>query len=279
VLYLLAASTMDSILFFTNRGKVYRERAYQVPDAGLRGKGVPLVNLLPLESGELVTAALAIPDLEQANDSANTIGSYLTMVTERGKIKRTALAEFASIRPSGLISINLDEGDELGWVKLTHGDQELIIVTKNGRAIRFNEKEVRPMGRSAGGVMAIKLDDGDQVASMDVVRPLSDLLVVTTKGYGKRTPLSEYPTQSRNGRGVITLNFRYLDKTGSISAARVVGEGGEVTFISAEGMVLRTDVESIPRMGRNTRGSKVMDLKGSDVIASVAYLEGHAVSK
>ena len=275
VLYLFAASTLDSILFFTNRGKVYQERAYQVPDAGLRGKGMPLVNLLPLEPGELVTAALAVPDLEQADDSAGMAGSYLTMATQQGKIKRTPLAEFASIRPSGLIAIHLDEGDELGWVKLTHGDQEVIVVTKYGRAIRFSEEEVRPMGRSAGGVMAVKLDDGDQVASMDVVRPQSDLLIVTTKGYGKRTPLSEYPAQSRNGRGVVTLGSRYLDKTGPISAARVVEEGDEVTFISAEGMVLRTDVDSIPRMGRSTRGSKVMNLRGGDVIASVACLEGH----
>lgn len=275
VLYLFAASTLDSILFFTNRGKVYQERAYQVPDAGLRGKGMPLVNLLPLEPGELVTAALAVPDLEQADDSAGMAGSYLTMATQQGKIKRTPLAEFASIRPSGLIAIHLDEGDELGWVKLTHGDQEVIVVTQYGRAIRFSEEEVRPMGRSAGGVMAIKLDSGDQVASMDVVRPQSDLLIVTTKGYGKRTPLSEYPARSRNGRGVVTLGSRYLGKTGPISAARVVEEGDEVTFISAEGMVLRTDVDSIPRMGRSTRGSKVMNLRGGDVIASVACLEGH----
>ncbi len=275
VLYLFAASTLDGILFFTNRGKVYQQRAYQVPDSGLRGKGMPLVNLLPLEPGELVTAALAVPDMELSDGSADAGGSYLTMVTLQGKIKRTSMREFSSIRPSGLIAINLDEGDELGWVKLTHGDQEIIVVTTHGRAIRFREKEVRSMGRSAGGVMAIKLDNGDQVASMDIVRPHADLLIVTAKGYGKRTPLSEYPTQSRNGLGVITLSSRYLEKTGPISAARVVEEGDEVTFVSAEGMILRTDVSSIPQMGRTARGSKVMDLKGSDVIASVACLERH----
>ena len=275
VLYLFAASTLDGILFFTNRGKVYQQRAYQVPDSGLRGKGMPLVNLLPLEPGELVTAALAVPDIELSDGSADAGGSYLTMVTLQGKIKRTSMREFSSIRPSGLIAINLDEGDELGWVKLTHGDQEVIVVTTHGRAIRFREKEVRSMGRSAGGVMAIKLDNGDQVASMDIVRPHADLLIVTAKGYGKRTPLSEYPTQSRNGLGIITLSSRYLEKTGPISAARVVEEGDEVTFVSAEGMILRTDVSNIPRMGRTARGSKVMDLKGSDVIASVACLERH----
>ncbi|MEE8163593.1 MAG: DNA gyrase subunit A [Anaerolineae bacterium] len=273
VLYLFAANTLDNILFFTSQGRVYRARAYQIPDAGLRGKGTPLVSLLPLEEGELVTAVLAVPDFEQAETSSSLTELYLTMVTQQGKIKRTALAEFASIRPSGLIAVNLDEGDELGWVKLTRGDQEVIIVTERSQAIRFNEEEVRPMGRSAGGVMAIKLARGDRVASMDVVRPQSDLLIVTTKGYGKRTPLSEYPAQGRHGRGVVTLSSRYLDQTGPISAARVVAEGDEVTCISAQGMVLRTDVESIPRMGRSTRGSKVMNLRKGDTIASIARLE------
>jgi len=273
VLYLFAANTLDNILFFTSQGRVYRARAYQIPDAGLRGKGMPLVSLLPLEEGELVTAALAVPDFEQAETSSSLTELYLTMVTQQGKIKRTALAEFASIRPSGLIVINLDEGDELGWVKLTRGDQEVIIVTERSQAIRFNEEEVRPMGRSAGGVMAIKLARGDRVASMDVVRPQSDLLIVTTKGYGKRTPLSEYPAQGRHGRGVVTLSSRYLDQTGPISAARVVAEGDEVTCISAQGMVLRTEVESIPRMGRSTRGSKVMNLRKGDTVASIARLE------
>ena len=274
VLYLFATSTLDSILFFTSQGRVYRERAYRIPDAGLRAKGMPLVNLLPLEQGELVTAALAVPHLEQAETPSSEVGTYLTMVTQQGRIKRTALAEFASIRPSGLIAISLNEGDELGWVKLTRGDQEVIIVTERGQAIRFSEEEVRPMGRSAGGVMSIKLDGGDRVASMDVVRPQSDFLIVTTKGYGKRTPLSEYPTQGRHGRGVVTLSSRYLDRTGPINAARVVKEGDEVTFISAEGMVLRTDVEGIPRMGRSTRGSRVMNLREGDTMASIARLEG-----
>ena len=274
VLYLFATSTLDSILFFTSQGRVYRERAYRIPDAGLRAKGMPLVNLLPLEQGELVTAALAVPHLEQAETPSSEVGTYLTMVTQQGRIKRTALAEFGSIRPSGLIAINLDEGDELGWVKLTRGDQEIIIVTERGQAIRFSEEEVRPMGRTAAGVMAIRLARGDRVASMDIVRPQSDLLIATTKGYGKRTSLSEYSAQARHGRGVITLASRYLDQTGPICAARVVKEGDEVTFISAEGMVLRTEVENIPQIGRNTQGSIVMNLREGDTVASIARLEG-----
>ena len=274
VLYLSTASTLDNILFFTNQGRVYQERAFQVPDAGRQGKGMPLVNLLALERGELVTAVLAVPDLGQAESSARAAESYLTMVTQQGRIKRTALAEFGSIRPSGLIAINLDEGDELGWVKLTRGDQEIIIVTERGQAIRFSEEEVRPMGRTAAGVMAIRLARGDRVASMDIVRPQSDLLIATTKGYGKRTSLSEYSAQARHGRGVITLSSRYLDQTGPICAARVVKEGDEVTFISAEGMVLRTGVENIPQIGRNTQGSIVMNLREGDTVASIARLEG-----
>jgi DNA gyrase subunit A len=173
-----------------------------------------------------------------------------------------------------LIAITLDEGDELGWVKLTRGDQEIIIVTEQGQAIRFSEEEVRPMGRTAAGVMAIRLARGDRVASMDIVRPQSDLLIVTTKGYGKRTSLSEYSAQARHGRGVITLSSRYLDQTGPICAARVVKEGDEVTFISAEGMVLRTGVENIPQIGRNTQGSIMMNLREGDTVASIARLEG-----
>jgi DNA gyrase subunit A len=249
---------------------------------------MPLVNLLDLEPRELVTAVLTVPALEQAESSDSSVEPaspeadecYLTMVTLQGRIKRTALAEFGSIRsgngirPSGLIAINLDEGDELGWVKLTHGNQDVIIVTEQGQAIRFSEEEVRPMGRTAAGVMSIKLGRGDRVASMDIVRPQSDLLVATAKGYGKRTPLDEYPTQARYGQGVITLSHRYLDQTGTVVAARVVEEKDEVTFISAEGMVLRTEVENISQMGRNARGSSVMNLRKGDRLASIARLEG-----
>ncbi len=288
VLYLFAASTLDSVLFFTNQGQVYQERVFQIPDAGRRSKGMPLVNLLALQPGELVTAVLTVPTLEQTEASASSVEpasaeadkSYLTMVTLQGRIKRTALAEFGSIRsgnsirPSGLIAIKLDEGDELGWVKLTRGDQEVIIVTEQGQAIRFSEEEVRPMGRTAAGVMSIRLARGDRVASMDIVRPQSDLLLATASGYGKRTPLGEYPTQARYGQGVITLSQRYLNQTGPIVAARVVQEGDEVTFFSAEGMALRTEVENIPRIGRNTQGSIIMKLREGDIVASIARLEG-----
>jgi DNA gyrase subunit A len=262
VQFLFAANTLDTILYFTDKGKVYSEKAHRVPDAGRAAKGIPIVNLINLEAAERVTATVSVPDFEQAE--------YLTMVTRQGKIKRTDLSEFESVRPSGLIAINLDDGDELGWVKLTEGDDEVIIVTQQGQAIRFKESEARPMGRAAGGVMAIKLADGDQVATMDVVAPTGDLLVVTTKGYAKRTPLSEYATQGRHGGGIVTLNKKSLDITGFVADARVVNDDDEITLISAEGMVLRMGVKQISQMGRATRGATVMRMKGRDTVASLA---------
>lgn len=264
VQFLFAANTLDTILYFTDKGKVYSERAYLVPDAGRTAKGIPIINLINLDADERVTATVTVPDFEKAD--------YLTMVTGRGKIKRTDLSEFESVRPSGLIAINLDDGDELGWVKLTEGDDEVVIVTRGGQAIRFKESEVRPMGRAAGGVMAIKLADDDQVASMDVVDPEGDLLVVTTRGYAKRTPLSEYSTQGRYGSGVVTLSRQGMVITGPIASARVVSDDIDITLISAEGMVLRTRVKQIPQMGRATRGATVMRMKKSDSVASVALM-------
>jgi len=264
VQFLFAANTLDNILFFTDKGKVYSEKAYRVPDAGRTAKGIPVINLINLDPDERVTATVTVPDFEKAE--------YLTMVTRRGKIKRTDLSEFESVRPSGLIALNLEEGDELGWVKLTEGDDEVVIVTQDGQAIRFKESDVRPMGRAAGGVMGIKLADDDQVASMDVVDPDGDLLVVTAKGYAKRTPLSEYSTQGRYGGGVVTLNKTSIAITGPVVDARVVLEDDDITLISAEGMVLRTRVAQIPQMGRSTRGATVMRMKKGDLVVSLALM-------
>jgi DNA gyrase subunit A len=264
VQFLFSASTLDTVLYFTDKGKVYSEKAHRVPDAGRAAKGIPIINLINLDAAERVTAAVAVPTFEKAE--------YLVMVTRQGKIKRADLAEFESVRPSGLIALSLDEGDELGWVKLTGGDDEVLIVTQQGQAIRFKESEVRPMGRAAGGVMAIRLSDGDQVAAMDVVDPAGDLLVVTAKGFAKRTPLSEYATHGRHGGGIVTLSKKSLDVTGFITDARVVSDGEEITLISADGMALRTEVKQIPQMGRSTRGATVMRMKKGDTVVSVALL-------
>jgi len=264
VQFLFAVNTLDTILYFTDKGKVYSEKAYRVPDAGRTAKGIPIINLINLDPDERVTATVPVPSFEKAQ--------YLTMVTRKGKIKRADLSEFESVRPSGLIAIILDDGDELGWVKLTEGEDEIVVVTQEGQAIRFKETAVRPMGRAAGGVMAIRLADGDQVSGMDVVEPAGDLLVVTAKGYAKRTPLSEYSTQGRYGGGVVTLNKKSLNLTGHIIDARVVSEDNDITLISAEGMVLRTRVKQIPKMGRATRGATVMRMKQGDKVVSLALL-------
>jgi len=264
--HLLLANTLDGLLFFTDRGKVYHERAYQVPDVGRRARGLPLVNLIALGRGEAVTAVIAVHDFEQQG--------YLVMATRNGKIKRTSLDEFASVRPSGLIAIMLEDGDELRWVKPTTGKQEVVIVTERGLAIRFKESDIRPMGRAAGGVMAVRLEGKDRVAAMDVVRPKANLLVVTENGFGKRTDLAEYPVQSRHGKGVLTIDAKRLDEVGKIADAKVVGPKDEVTIITSKGMVLRTQVTTIPVLGRATRGVRMMRLKSGDSVASLAVIEG-----
>ena len=264
VQFLFAANSLDTILYFTDKGKVYSEKAYRVPDAGRTAKGIPIINLINLAPSERVTATVTVPDFEKAD--------YLTMVTRRGRIKRTDLSEFEAVRPSGLIALNLDEGDQLGWVKLTEGDDEVVVVTQGGQAIRFKESDVRPMGRAAGGVMAIKLSRNDQVTAMDVVDAEGDLLVVTAKGYAKRTRLSEYSTQGRYGSGVTTLSKQGVNVTGPIVDARVISADNDITLISAEGMVLRTRVKQIPQMGRSTRGATVMRMKQGDAVVSLALL-------
>lgn len=266
VQHLLLANTLDGLLFFTDKGKVYHERAFQVPDVGRRARGLPLINLIALERRESVTGVIAVSDFQQKG--------YLVMATRNAKIKRTSLDEFASVRPSGLIAITLEEADELRWVRLTTGNQEVVIVTERGQAIRFSEEDIRPMGRVAAGVMGIKLDEGDRVAAMDVVRPKADLLVVTENGFGKRTTLTDYPVQSRYGKGVLTIDVKRLDEVGKIVAARVVEPKDEVTFISAKGMVLRTPVKSISHHGRATRGVRVMRPKAEDRVASLAVING-----
>jgi DNA gyrase subunit A len=271
VQFLFAAETLDTILYFTDKGKVYSEKAHRVPDAGRTAKGIPIINLINLDADERVTATVSVPDFAQAE--------YLTMVTRQGKIKRTDVSEFESVRPSGLIALNLDTGDELGWVQLTDGDNEVVVVTQKGQAIRFAESDVRAMGRTAAGVMAIKLAQDDQVAAMDVVDPDGDLLVVTSRGYAKRTPMSEYSTQARYGMGVRTLSKTAVKVTGPIADARVVTDDNDITVISAEGMVLRTRLKQISQMGRATRGAMLMRPRKSDTIVALALLEPRGKKK
>ena len=264
VTMLIPARSLDTILFFSDHGKVYSEKAYQIPDADRTARGIPLANVLALEAGETVTAAAAVPQFDATG--------YINMATGSGKIKRASLSEFASVRPAGLIAITLEQGDRLGWARVTHGENELMVVTEQGRALRFHEDSIRPMGRQAAGVRAISLRPGDRVTSMEVVDPDGDLLVVTEKGYGKRTPLRQYPARGRGTGGVITLAQDKLDTTGPIASARVVGEGDDLTVITSGGNVLRTKVNQIKQAGRATMGVRLIDLKEGEMVASVARI-------
>jgi DNA gyrase subunit A len=260
------ANTRDRLLFFTDRGRVFQLPAHQVPDASRASAGTPIVNLIQLARNERVTAARAIS--EAGSEGAR----YLTTITRLGKIKRTDLREFDAVRPSGLTAILIEEGDELCWVKLTGGRDEIILVTQRGQALRFRETDVRPMGRAAGGVMAIRLKPGDEVAGADVVVKGCDLLVVTRAGYGKRTRLEEYRTLRRHSQGVMTVDARSLNDIGLVADARVVREGDEVSLVSDKGVVIRTEVRDLSRQGRVTRGTRVMNLDAGQALVSMALI-------
>jgi DNA gyrase subunit A len=260
--HLFAAGTLHNILFFSDRGKVYVEKTHVIPELDRTARGTSLMNILPLLPEERITAALVVDDFEDAK--------YLVMVTERGRIKRCEVSSFANVRSTGLIAISLDEDDKLSYVKMTNGGQDLILISQQGKGIRFSEEDVRPMGRAAAGVNAIRLSPWDQVAGFDVITPDDDLLLITENGYGKRTPLDEYRTQGRFGQGVRAM--RLLDKSGKIVSARVVSNDDELTAITTNGLILRTPISEISRQGRDTQGVRVMDLKDDDAIASVAIL-------
>ena len=264
VLSLTPARTLDTMLFFSDRGKVYSEKVYQIPDAGRTGKGIPLVNVLALGPGERVTASIAVSEF-----SAH---GYCIMMTAKGKIKRVNLEEFASVRPSGLIAMSLADDDELGWARLTSGHEDIIIVTEMGQALRFSEELVRTMGRAAAGVNGIRLAKGDQVTSMTKVQPDGSLLIVTTNGYGKQTPLKQYSAKGRATGGIATIDKKAIPIVGKITSARVVQQGDHLTLISAQGVAIRLKVKDVKISGRSTRGVHLMRLHDGDYVASVARI-------
>jgi len=270
-LMVIPARTLNTILFFSDKGKVYSEKVYQIPDAGRTDRGIPMVNVLSLGADEKITAAVAVTDFQAAQ--------YCTMATVKGRVKRVALAEFASVRPSGLIAIGLEDGDELGWARITSGNDDIILVTAQGKAVRFNENEVRVMGRQAAGVSGVRLSKDDQLAGMEVVQPNAELLVVTEHGFGKRTPLSEYPPKSRNTGGVTTIDQKNLQKIGKIAAVRVVEENDDITLVSANGLIIRMKVKDISRTGRSTRGVRLMVLADDDSVTSVARISARELQK
>jgi DNA gyrase subunit A len=264
VVSLIPARSLDTVLFFSDRGKVYSEKAYQIPDADRTARGIPIVNILSLDAGETITAALAIPQFDP--------GRYCMMTTRMGRVKRVALSELASVRPSGLIAIGLDDGDQLGWARLTGGESEIILVTERGKALRYHEDEVRAMGRAAGGVTGIRLESGDRVAGMEVLETGGELVVVTERGYGKRTPLEDYPVKGRATGGVRAIDEKSLGKTGVIAGVRMVQPDDDLTIISSGGVVLRTPVRDVAQQGRTTRGVTLMNVGEGDRVASVARI-------
>ena len=261
---LVPARTLHTVLFFTDKGKVYSERTFQLPEAGRADRGVPVINVLALGPNERITAAVSVPSFAEAR--------YCIMGTRRGKVKRVALPEFESVRPSGLIAISLDSDDELCWARLTSGQDDILMISAKGHALRFKESEVRPTGRQAGGVNGMHLRASDKVASMEVVEPGASLLVATEFGYGKRTPLNEYPTKGRATGGVLTIDQHSMDKIGTIATARVVHDTDEVMLITTAGQALRLRVSQIAVMSRSTRGVRLVDLNKEDTLASIARI-------
>ncbi|MDY0324485.1 MAG: DNA gyrase subunit A, partial [Candidatus Carbobacillus sp.] len=260
--HLLSTSAHQTILFFTNRGRVYRLRAYDVPAFGRQAKGMAIVNLLELDPGERIQTMIDVQDFNPDR--------YLFFVTKQGMVKRTALSEFMSIRRVGLLAITLREDDELIGVRLTRGEGEIILGTRKGLAIRFKEEEVRPMGRTASGVKGIDLAPDDVVIGADEVSPDCYVLTVTRHGFGKRSPISEYRLQSRGGKGIKT--YQPSEKVGELSGLTVVKEDDEVMIISENGVLIRIAVREISVLGRATQGVRLIRMDDGDFVAAIAHM-------
>lgn len=270
-------NTHDELLLFTNLGKVFNLRIFEIPELGRTAKGLPLVNLVQLDQNEIVTSVLTRSskgEISKKNEDKDQIDyKYFLMATEKGIVKKTEISEFANIRTNGLIAIKLEDGDQLSWVKPTTGEDEVILITKEGKSIRFKESDVRPMGRSTRGVTGIKFKSStDCVVGMGVVSyDDQKLLTLSEFGYGKMSLLKEYGTQKRGGTGIFT--FRVTNKTGNIATARILTEEDEeIVVISEKSKVIRSDINTVPTQGRQTSGVKVMNINGGDMVATVALL-------
>ena len=261
--HVVLASTHDFLLFFTNKGRVFRLKTYEVPAAGLNAKGVAAVNLLQLHPEEVVTAVIK-------HDPKHKTG-YLFMTTKQGTVKKTKLEDYNNIRTSGLIAIKIDEGDDLKWIRVTTGDDEVVISTSLGQAIRFHENDVRPMGRTARGVRGVRLKAGDVVVGMDIVQESSSIFVISEKGYGKRTKIAQFSPHKRGGVGIRSAVVN--TKTGNlISVKSLTDETPEVIIISTAGQTIRLGLKDIPQLGRTTQGVRIMRLADGDGVASIALV-------
>lgn len=259
--HLFLSTTHHNILFFTNKGRVYRQKGYEIPEAGRTAKGTAIINLLPLEQGEKITAVIPVKEFIEDH--------FMFMATNKGTVKKTNLKDFDSTRKSGLIAINLDDDEDLIGVEMTNGSSEIVLATRNGTAIRFDEQDVRPMGRTAHGVRGITLNYGDAVVAMDSVGSEEcEVLTATELGMGKRTAVSEYRKQTRGGKGVI--NIKITEKTGAVVGMRVINPQQEIMMITAAGIIIRIDVDGISQFGRNAQGVKLMTLNDDDKVVSLA---------
>ena len=257
--HLIFSSTHDFLLFFTNLGKVYSKKAYEIPEFGRNAKGLPIVNLLELAKGEKIQAVINVP--EGADDN------YLFFVTKMGTVKRTKVSEFQNIRRSGLIALTLRDGDELNNVLTTDGKQNILIGTHLGYAVTFNEKDVRSMGRTAAGVRGINLRDNDYVVGSDILEPDSEVLVISEKGYGKRTAASEYPVKGRGGKGIKTANI--TEKNGPLAGVTVVNGDEDIMLITSAGVMIRFDVDDVSQTGRATLGVRLIKVDDGAQVASI----------
>ena len=255
-------STHSDLLFFTNRGRVYKIRAYEVPDAGRTAKGTNVINMIPINQDEKIETVLSVKDIQKKG--------YLFMATKYGIVKKTPLKLFANIRKNGLNAITLREGDELLKVKVTYGDANIILVTRNGYAIKFNEKNIRAMGRTAAGVRAIRLREDDVATSLDIAVEGQDLVVVSENGFGKRTSLDKYHLQNRGGKGIKT--YKITEKTGRIAAARVCTAEDELMLINNKGIAIRINIDDISRTGRTASGVKLMRSAEDESIVAIAKI-------
>ncbi|WP_210471452.1 DNA gyrase subunit A [Sporosarcina sp. 6E9] len=258
--HLLNTSTHDTILFFTSKGRVFRTKGYEVPEFSRTAKGLPIINLLGVDKEEKVTAMIPVDEFEE--------DKYFFFVTQNGIAKRTPVAAFANIRSNGLIALTLRDDDELIGVKMTSGEEEIVIGTRDGMLIKFNETDIRSMGRIAGGVRGIRLRKGDIAVGMDVVDEGKEILVVTEKGFGKRTPQEEYRIQSRGGYGLKTLHV--TERNGSLVAMKAVDGSEDLMLITIHGILIRMDISDISVIGRSTQGVRLIRLGEDELVATVA---------
>jgi DNA gyrase subunit A len=263
--HVVYAGTHDFLLFFTNKGRVFRLKTYEVPAASMSAKGVAIVNLLQLQPEEVVSAVI--------NVTKHTNGGNLFMCTTRGVVKKTPFEQYQNVRSSGLISINLDDGDELRWIRMTNGDNEVVISTSQGQAIRFHERDVRPMGRVSRGVRGIRLRAGDNVIGMDIVEENSSIFVISQSGYGKRTKVAQFAPHARGGVGIRSAIVN--TKTGKLIGVKTLSddESQEVIIVSSQGQTIRLGLKNIPLLGRATQGVRIMRLNDGDEVVSLALVD------